>query len=126
MKKRPLNIHGSIGTAVALGVIAMTTCSLIAEEAKPLGERPLIPLPHSYTAKTDAVFKLNLKTTIKQVWKAREMMVFPRLMSISEVAWSAQEQRNWADFSQRLNTSKKRLDIMDINYYKSLEVWEKP
>ncbi len=68
MKMRQLNIQSSLGTAIALGVMAMTTCSLIAEEAKPLGaERPLIPLPHSYTAKTDAVFKLNSTTTINVV-----------------------------------------------------------
>ncbi len=54
-----------------------------------------------------------------------EMMVMPRLISVSEVAWSVQEDRNWDDFRKRLNVFRKRLDIMDVNYYKSLEVWDK-
>jgi hexosaminidase len=39
--------------------------------------------------------------TIKSMADA-QYMIFPRLLSLSEVAWSPQEQRSWSGFSKRL------------------------
>ncbi len=48
-----------------------------------------------------------------------EYMLFPRLLALSEVLWSKKSQRDWGDFSKRINILLKRLDIMAINYSQS-------
>ena len=45
-----------------------------------------------------------------------EYMIFPRLLAIAEVCWSAKEQRDWADFQARLCGQLKYLDRLGINY----------
>jgi len=53
--------------------------------------------------------------TIKSMSDA-QYMIFPRLLSLSEVAWSRQEQRNWSNFSERLSNKIKYLEQQGINY----------
>lgn len=48
-----------------------------------------------------------------------EYMIFPRLIALSETLWSKKDQRNWTDFSGRIQMLFNRLDIMGINYAKS-------
>ncbi|MCQ1058944.1 beta-N-acetylhexosaminidase [Photobacterium sp. ZSDE20] len=45
-----------------------------------------------------------------------EYMLYPRLLAIAEVAWTAPENRSWADFSARLNGQFAYLDKVGINY----------
>jgi hexosaminidase len=44
-----------------------------------------------------------------------EYMLLPRLLAISEVAWTAKERREWYDFRSRLENNIKRLTIMGRN-----------
>ncbi|MDN5202643.1 family 20 glycosylhydrolase [Fulvivirgaceae bacterium BMA10] len=43
-----------------------------------------------------------------------EYMAMPRMIALSEVAWS--EQKDWNDFSNRMHTQYTRLDELDVNY----------
>ncbi len=45
-----------------------------------------------------------------------EYMTFPRLLAVSEVAWSPRSQRDYADFSRRLASHYSRLDNKDCGY----------
>ena len=48
-----------------------------------------------------------------------EYMVFPRLIGVSEIAWSKEENLNWKNYKERLKKHTLRLDNLNINYYKS-------
>jgi len=53
-----------------------------------------------------------------------EYMVFPRLLGIAELAWSAKGQ-NWEEYRQRLAAHGRRMEAMDINFYRAPDVdWE--
>jgi hexosaminidase len=45
-----------------------------------------------------------------------EYMLFPRLAALSEVLWTPEENKDWADFSRRMQSMFARFDLMDINY----------
>lgn len=45
-----------------------------------------------------------------------EYMLFPRMDALSEIQWSQKEQKNYADFLERLKTQFKRYDLMGITY----------
>ena len=45
-----------------------------------------------------------------------QYMIFPRLLSLSEVAWSPQEQRSWSGFNKRLAQKIKYFQQQGINY----------
>lgn len=45
-----------------------------------------------------------------------QYMIFPRLLSLSEVAWSPQEKRSWPVFFERLEHQLSRLKHQDINF----------
>jgi hexosaminidase len=58
-----------------------------------------------------------------QVWteyiegpKNVEYMAFPRESALAEVLWTAQNRRDFADFSARLPSHLRRLEAMDVNY----------
>ncbi len=51
--------------------------------------------------------------------KQSEYMLFPRLVALSETLWSKKEQRNWVDFSRRIEKMFHRLKAMNINYAES-------
>jgi len=53
--------------------------------------------------------------TIKSMSDA-QYMIFPRLLSLSEVAWSSQEQRTWSGFSKRLAQQLDTLEQQGLNY----------
>ena len=60
-----------------------------------------------------------------QVWgeyvadrKKMEYMAFPRACALAEVAWSPQSARDLADFRKRLPAHLKRLDRLDVGYYR--------
>jgi hexosaminidase len=45
-------------------------------------------------------------------------MTFPRLCAMAEVTWSPANQRNWDDFSRRIQVHLRRLDQMGVTYRK--------
>jgi len=60
----------------------------------------------------------NLWSELLYFGRQAEYMLFPRLCALSEVFWSPREKRNFEDFSMRLETHKRRLDALDVLYYK--------
>lgn len=46
-----------------------------------------------------------------------DQQLFPRLIALSEVAWTDQDKKDWSDFKVRLNSKLKYLDITGINYF---------
>lgn len=48
--------------------------------------------------------------------KQVEYMAFPRMIALSEVVWSAPENKDYKDFISRLEHYQKRLDIWGVNY----------
>jgi len=45
-----------------------------------------------------------------------EFRSFPRLCAIAEVDWTPAELKNWTDFTNRLETQKRRLEYLGINF----------
>lgn len=45
-----------------------------------------------------------------------DYLLFPRLLSLAEVSWSAQNTRNWVDFRNRLGHHGQQLDALGVNY----------
>lgn len=45
-----------------------------------------------------------------------EFMMFPRMIALSEAAWSAPEAKKWERFEGKLITHLERLDVLGINY----------
>ncbi len=79
------------------------------------------PVPDSLTPDQAA----HILGTQGQLWSEYlasprdvEWQAFPRLSALAEVAWSPKAARNFADFQQRLGAFKRRLDILDVNYYR--------
>jgi len=54
-----------------------------------------------------------------------DYQVFPRLIALAEVGWSAKERRDWADFSRRLKAHGRRLGKLGVGYYRDPAVWGK-
>jgi hexosaminidase len=53
-----------------------------------------------------------------------EYMAFPRLIGLAELAWSSKG-HNWEEYKRRLAAHGKRMQAMDINFFKSSDVeWE--
>lgn len=48
-----------------------------------------------------------------------EYMIYPRIAALSETLWSPKADRDWVDFSTRLENLFKRYEHQDINYAKS-------
>mgnify|MGYP003575217248 CR=1 FL=1 len=62
----------------------------------------------------------NLWTEFIPTAAKAEYMVFPRAVALAEVAWSAPEQKNYADFMRRLVPYLQRLDAYNVNYARHL------
>lgn len=45
-----------------------------------------------------------------------EYMIYPRLLAVAELGWTAPHQRDWPEFSARLNGQLQYLDKVGINY----------
>lgn len=52
--------------------------------------------------------------------KQSEYMLFPRLLALSEVLWTPENQRDWNTFTQRLQRQLPRWDVWGVNYSKSM------
>jgi hexosaminidase len=59
-------------------------------------------------------------STMKDV----EYMAFPRLIGLAELAWSSKS-RSWEEYRERLAAHGKRMQALDINFFRSADVeWE--
>jgi len=47
-----------------------------------------------------------------------EYMTFPRICALSEVVWTPKEMKNWDDFVRRMKVHFKRLNALNVNYFK--------
>jgi hexosaminidase len=77
------------------------------------------PIPEGLTAKESQYIlgaQGNIWTEYMQTENQVEYMAFPRMIAMSEVVWSTQNNKNYEDFVSRLEQFHKRLDILDINY----------
>lgn len=46
-----------------------------------------------------------------------EWNTYPRILALSEIAWSSKVNKDYIDFERRLDNQRVRLDMHDINYY---------
>ena len=46
-----------------------------------------------------------------------EYRIYPRILALSEIAWSPLDRKDYKDFERRLDNAQVRLDGHDINYY---------
>lgn len=88
------------------------------------------PVPNSFTkdqAKRILGVQANLWSESLVYEKQANYMLFPRLLAVSEVAWSPQELRNWTYFVHRMEVMLQRFDILGIHYSTAAyNVWIKP
>ena len=59
----------------------------------------------------------NMWTAIPQEVKDMNVQNFPRLLALSEIAWTAKGKRNFANFEKRLEKNYPRLDQLKMDYY---------
>ncbi len=67
---------------------------------------------HSHVLGTQCQLWTEYMPSMRRV----EYMLFPRGCAHSEVAWSAPEDRSWAEFQPRLDAHLGRLDALGVNY----------
>lgn len=61
----------------------------------------------------------NLWTESVPTFRHVEYMIWPRCLAMSEVLWSAKQDRDWDSFILRLESRLKRFDYSDVNYARS-------
>ena len=49
-----------------------------------------------------------------------EYMLFPRLLALAEISWATDNLKNWDNFINRTEAFMKRLDVMKVNYARSM------
>ena len=49
-----------------------------------------------------------------------EYMLFPRLFALAEISWTTDNLKNWDNFINRTQAFMKRLDVMKVNYARSM------
>jgi hexosaminidase len=47
-----------------------------------------------------------------------DYMAYPRAAALAEVLWSPVSRRSWDDFSRRLPSHLRRLDVIGVKYFK--------
>jgi len=62
----------------------------------------------------------NLWTEYIKNTRKVEYQLFPRIAAMSEVAWTAKEKKDSADFEKRLQNQFKRYDMWGVNYSKAI------
>jgi len=80
------------------------------------------PLP---TGTLDEKAAKHILGTQGQLWsesmtslKIVESKSFPRTCALAEVAWTPQDLRDYKQFTTRMKTHYRRLDVLNVNYYK--------
>ncbi|MFZ6800739.1 beta-N-acetylhexosaminidase [Undibacterium sp. Di24W] len=77
------------------------------------------PVPQTLTAAQQSRIRgvqANVWTEYLRTPEKIEYMVFPRILAMAEVAWSAQEQRQFTHFEQRIAPHYQRLSAQKIAY----------
>ena len=59
----------------------------------------------------------NFWSHIDRTPPAIDRQLFPRLIALSEIAWTQNENKDWNEFNVRLGKIEQSLDIMGINYF---------
>lgn len=83
---------------------------------------------YSYNPVPDTLAKIGKGNFIKGVqcnnWSEymyntdlMEYRIYPRVLAVSEIAWTPLERKDYKDFERRLDNAQVRLDEHDINYY---------
>lgn len=77
------------------------------------------PVPDTLT-KSESKYVIGTQANL---WSERipsperlEYMAMPRMLALSEVAWSPKNRRDWNSFSHRILAHYNRLDLMGVNY----------
>ncbi|SDS54396.1 hexosaminidase [Formosa sp. Hel1_31_208] len=77
------------------------------------------PIPEGLT-KEEAKYILgaqgNIWTEYMPTQNQVEYMAFPRILAMSEVVWSKNENKDYTDFTKRVEHFNERLDAIDVNY----------
>lgn len=77
------------------------------------------PIPEELTA-SESKYVLgaqgNVWTEYMSTGKQVEYMAFPRAVALSEVVWSSPTNKNYQNFTRRLESFQKRLDYLNVNY----------
>ncbi|MBD8390474.1 beta-N-acetylhexosaminidase [Dysgonomonas sp. BGC7] len=60
----------------------------------------------------------NMWTAIPQEVKDMNVQNFPRLMAVSEIGWISKGEKDFDEFSKRIESTKLRLDELKIDYYR--------
>ncbi len=78
------------------------------------------PIPEGVDASLIKGGQANLWT--EQVYNTRHLqyMTWPRAFAIAEALWSPKEKRNWGDFSKRVESHFRRLDMAEVKYAPSI------
>ncbi|WP_245574776.1 beta-N-acetylhexosaminidase [Gaetbulibacter saemankumensis] len=67
----------------------------------------------------------NVWTEYMKTFNYVEYMILPRMAALSEVVWSSKNNKNWEDFTNRLNSLKDHYDALGVNYAKHVFEIEK-
>jgi len=79
-------------------------------------------VPESALLGVEAPLWSETVTNIREV----ELLAFPRLAEIAEIAWSPAKRRAWLEFRGRLAAQAPRWSALGINFYRSPQVdWER-
>ncbi len=79
------------------------------------------PVPKELTAQ-QATYVLGAQGNVWTEYMSNpskvEYMLFPRLSALSEVLWSAKENKNWPAFQTKMESQYKRYKVWEANYFK--------
>ena len=79
------------------------------------------PVPKELTAQ-QATYVLGAQGNVWTEYMSNpskvEYMLFPRLRALSEVLWSAKENKNWPAFQTKMESQYKRYKVWGANYFK--------
>ncbi|MEX0312868.1 MAG: beta-N-acetylhexosaminidase [Allomuricauda sp.] len=76
-------------------------------------------IPENITAEEGKLIKgiqANMWTESISDWGKLTYMTFPRLYAVAENGWTSHENKNWDDFTSRLQTQFERLDQQNVRY----------
>jgi len=78
------------------------------------------PVPEGVDPKFIKGGQANLWT--EQIYNTRHLqyMLWPRCLAIAECLWSSKENKNWDDFSKRVESTFERMDIEHVKYARSM------
>lgn len=77
------------------------------------------PIPEELTEEESQYIigvQANVWTEYMPTAEQVEYMVFPRIMAMSEIAWSSPNERDFKEFAERVEYFNQRLDLFGVNY----------